>query len=256
MKLTVSASSFSTFFRCSQQYFWQFVEEKVPDDGGASPFTPFGSAFHKCMELHFKYGIPFEEIIPAWRSLLITFFSETKGLDFPSKDKFSFYFDKGLALISNSSLMKKRWEKQGYKILEVEKYFRIPFDNSYFPNVFLTGRIDLLLQNDSFLVPFDWKTSKNKEEDIDNNVQLTFYNFFVSKIYNKSLDEIFGALAYPIDEDIIFSQRENEDTEKLFEKTHFLLRKLSEKNFSKEPKHEMRLGDCFFCPYKKTCEAC
>jgi CRISPR/Cas system-associated exonuclease Cas4 (RecB family) len=249
--LTVSASSLSTFFRCSQQYKWQFLEEKQPDEGGAAVFTIYGSTFHKALELHFKFGLGFEEIKNSWRSLLISFFTEAKGLEFPNKKELDDCFVKGYVQLDNVQKMKERWKD--YKILDVEKYFRLKYENKYMDNVYLSGRIDLLLGNDESIVSLDWKTSKSKETNIDENVQLTFYSYFVKCLYKSSLESIFGVLAYPIDGELIFTQRTDLDFTKLFEKVDNMLERIKREDFAKEPKKEMRLGDCFFCQYKRTC---
>lgn len=249
--LTISASSFSTFFKCSKQYNWQFIEEREPDEASASIFTIFGTTFHKAMELHFKFGLDLLEIRNAWKTLLVSQCSEEKSLEFPSKQVLEENIIKGYNQIDNIIKMKTRWDT--FKILEIEKYFRVVYKNPYLENVFLSGRIDLLLNDDDSVVCLDWKTSKTKEEKIDENIQLTFYTFFVNDTYKYQLETIYGALAYPADGTILFTKRINEDFLNLFKKINIMLNRISKKDFFKEPKIEMRLGDCFFCQYKKTC---
>lgn len=246
--LTISASSLASFFRCSQMYKWQFLDKRKPDE--VFIFTAFGSTLHKAIELHFKYGLSFEEIVDSWKALLIVAFSEAKGLEFPTNKVLEECFSKGIMQINNVKKMKKRWKD--YKVIEIEKYCKIPFVNPFFENVFLTGRIDLILKG-AFIICLDWKSSKSKEKYIDTNTQLTFYNFFVSRLYECSLDNVQGALAYPIDGDIIFTERTIDDVEELFKKINLMLERISKKDFSKDPKLNWRPEDCFFCQYKKTC---
>lgn len=247
--LTVSASSLNSFFRCSQMYKWQFLDEKKPDE--VFIFTAFGYTLHKALELHFKYGLSFEEIKCSWKSLLITAFSDAKGLEFPTDKILESCFNKGYIQIDNVEKMKKRWES--YEIVEIEKYCKIPFENKFIKNVFLSGRIDMILKG-MYLVCLDWKSSKSKEKDIDSNIQLTFYTYFVNILYGFSLDLIQGALAYPIDGDILFTQRTNEDFKNLFGQVNIMLERISKGDFVKEPKLNWKPEDCFFCQYKKTCE--
>jgi CRISPR/Cas system-associated exonuclease Cas4 (RecB family) len=247
--ISVSASSLASFFRCSQMFKWQFLDERPVDE--ISMYTVYGSTLHKALELHFRYNFSLKEIEKAWPILLIAFFSEAKGLVFPDKHILDERIELGLKQIQNVELMKKRWE--GYEILEVEKYVKIPFKNSFLENVFLTGRIDLLLRDITYLVCLDWKSSKGKEKDIENNVQLTFYSFFIRELYRYSLENIFGALAYPFDGEIIFTQRSDEDFSRLFNQINNMLERISKKDFIKEPKLNRREKDCFFCQYKKTC---
>ncbi|MDD5650318.1 MAG: PD-(D/E)XK nuclease family protein [Candidatus Nanoarchaeia archaeon] len=247
-QVTVSASSLSSFFRCSQMYKWQFLDERTPDE--AYLFTTFGSTLHKALELHFKFGLSLDEISAAWPSLFIAFCTEAKNLPFPNSKELEDSIAKGRLQIENVKKMKSRWSS--FKILEIEKYCKIPFINHFLDDVHLTGRIDMLLANDE-IVCLDWKTSKSKEKEIDKNIQLTFYSFFVRELYKYSLDSIHGALAYPIDGEILFTQRTEEDFEILFRQVNNMLERISKKDFLKEPKFNQRTKDCFFCQYKKTC---
>jgi ATP-dependent exoDNAse (exonuclease V) beta subunit len=250
--LTISASSLNTFFRCSQNYKWQYIDELEPDEGIISLATIFGSTFHKALELHFKFGIELSKLISSWKILFLSFCTET-GLDLPNEYELQSFIDKGYVYFDNFSRLQKRWEK--YKVLHIEKYFRLPFKNSFINNVFLSGRIDLILNNNNqSVVCLDWKTSKWKESNVDKNIQLTFYIFFVSEIYKYSLDSIHAALVYPFDKDILFTQRTDKDFDELFNKVNVMLERISKSDFKKEPKINFCPDDCFFCQYQKTCK--
>jgi len=247
--LTISSSSLSSFFKCSQMYKWQFIDERPADE--AYLFTTFGSVLHKALELHFKYGMSLDEVASSWKALFIAFCTEAKGLNFPNAKELDDCLVKGLLQIGNVKKMKKRWEN--FRVVEIEKYCKIPFINRYLDNVFLSGRIDIILENDEIIICLDWKSSKSKEKDIDNNTQITFYSFFIKELYKYPLESIHGALAYPIDGDILFTQRTEEDFESLFKQINNMLERISKKDFAKEPKLNSRTGDCYFCQYKKTC---
>lgn len=253
--LTISPSALATFYTCSQRYLWQFIEEKKPDEGEIAIWTVFGVSFHKAMELHFKYLIPLEEIKNAWKSLFIAISTEQKGFTFSDKSKFEDYLERGYTQISNIEKMKKRWEK--YKIVDVERYIKIPYENKFFNNVFLSGRLDLLLGDLKTFIVLDWKTSKTKEKIIEENVQMTFYIHFLKKMFPEiDFESFFGALAYPMDGEIIFTQREEKEFGNFFTKIDMMLERISKEDFHKEPKLQMRLNDCHFCTYKKTCNKC
>ncbi len=247
--ISVSASSLNSFFCCSQMFKWQFIDERPIDE--AYIFTIYGSVLHKVFELHFKFKYSLEDIKIAWPLLLTSVLSETKGLKFPEESVLKDKIMLGLKQIKNMEQMKERWKD--YEILEVEKYVKIPFKNSFLENVFLTGKIDLLLKNAVNLVCLDWKSSKSKEKEIESNTQITFYSFFIRELYKCSLDSIFGALAYPFDGEILFTQRSDDDFFNLFKKINNMLERIKNKDFIKEPKLNSRLKDCFFCQYKKTC---
>jgi len=250
--LTISASSLSTFSRCSQQYKWQFLDKIEPEDGGVSIYAIFGTTLHKALELHFRYKLGLDELKKAWRSLIIAICTETKGLSLPSEKEFEENASRGVAQLENVQKMIERWE--GYRVLDVEKYHRVPFDNKYVKNVFLSGRLDLVLKSDDGLfVCLDWKTSKTKDSDMGQNVQLTFYSMFVNDMYGCEFESIYGALAYPHDGEILFTQRSKEDVLNLYKQVNNMLERVNIKDFIKEPKLNTRKGDCFFCPYKKRC---
>jgi len=251
--LTVSPSSLSVFYRCSQAYKWQFIDEREPDVEGVATYTIFGTAFHRAMELHFKYGLGFDELKKVWRALFISFCIDAKGLVFPNPKELDLLLKKGIDQLDNVVKMKCRWEK--YSVFEVEKYVRLPYKNKFLKNVFLSGRIDLLLKDSDSFVCLDWKTSKTKEKNIDENVQLTFYNYFIRELYKYQLDNIYGALVYPHDCDILFSQRSEEDFKKMLDSVDAMLERISKNVFNRDAKINMRLGDCFFCQYKKTCNS-
>jgi CRISPR/Cas system-associated exonuclease Cas4 (RecB family) len=251
--LTVSASSLSTFFKCSQQYKWSYIDELEPDEGTASLYAVFGSTFHKLVELHYKFNIDTSEIKACWKTMFLSFCTETKALDIPNKHELQKFIDRGYEYIDSFTKMKSRWVD--YKVLDVEKYYRIPFENSFIKNTFLSGRIDLLLDKQrKEIVCLDWKTSKSKEKDVENNIQLTFYSYFVNFVYKLSFESIYAGLVYPYDMDILFAQRTQEDVDRLFVKINVMLERISKSDFSKEPKIRCTPDDCFFCQYTKTCK--
>jgi ATP-dependent exoDNAse (exonuclease V) beta subunit len=230
-----------------------YIDELEPEQGSASIFTVFGSAFHRCSELYFKFGIDLNEITTSWKSLFLSFCIEEKTLTIPNKNELQKFIDKGYEYLSNFSKMKDRWEK--YKVIAIESYHRIPYSNKFIENVFITGRIDLLLSDIETMVCLDWKTAKSKEKDVDKNVQLTFYIYFINKVYKYSLDKIYASLAYPFDKEILFTQRQKEDFDELFRKIDVMLERISKSDFIKEPKRNFLPDDCFFCQYKKLCNS-
>jgi len=253
--LTISPSSLSTFFKCSQQFKWLYLDGLESDEATGSIHAAFGTAIHKSLELHFKYGVNFEDIVKSWKVIFLCTCTEEKALVLPNKHDLDEFIERGYQSLDNVSYMMKRWTD--YKILDVEKYFRIPYKNEFIENVFITGRIDLLLNKIKSVVCLDWKSSKNKEQNIDENIQLTFYVYFANYAYEKlcgnSLDNIYGALAYPYDQEIIFTQRSVKSFTALFEKINVMLKRIKECDFKKEPKIKFLVDDCHFCPYTKSC---
>lgn len=250
--LTISASSLSTFFKCSQQYKWQFLDELEPDEGTASLYTVFGSAFHRAIELYFKFNLDMDEIRSCWKPLFLSFCTETKGLVLPRQRELLKFIDKGYLYFDNFTKLQVRWKN--YKIVDTEKYYRLPFKTSL-DDVFISGRIDLILNNDKYeFVCLDWKTSKTKETNVESNTQITFYVYIISQVYKIPLESIYGGLVYPFDMDILFSQRQSNDFDVLFKRVNVMLDRISKSDFVKEPKVRCTPDDCYFCQYTKTCE--
>lgn len=249
--LTVSPSSLSTFFKCSQHYKWLYLDELEPDEATGSIHAAFGTAIHKSLELHFKYGVSFEDVVKSWKVIFLYTLTEEKALETLDKCDLDSFLVRGYQSLDNVTHMMKRWAD--YKILDVEKYFKIPYKNEFIENVFITGRIDLLLSKIKSVVCLDWKSSKNKEQNIDENIQLTFYIYFANYVYKTLLENIHGALAYPYDQEIIFTQRSEKNFTALFDKINVMLKRIKECDFKKEPKINFLVDDCYFCPYTKLC---
>jgi CRISPR/Cas system-associated exonuclease Cas4 (RecB family) len=251
-QLKISQSSYTTFHKCSKMFQWQFIDEIPPEKGSDNIYAVFGTSFHKALELHLKYNLDCDDLVNGWKVLFLNYFSEARNLSEKDKKLKQKFMQMGEAFIKNAFEMKLRW--QDYLIVESEKGVKIPFKNDYFENVFLTGKIDLILKNVLSFVCLDWKTSKNKDEDIDSNDQLTFYIYFIHNLFNIKFEDIFGALAYPFDKDIKFTQRTIEDVNNLFGKINKMIERIYKNDFIKEPKMNFNPDDCFFCPYKKRCE--
>jgi CRISPR/Cas system-associated exonuclease Cas4 (RecB family) len=255
-ELKISQSSFSMFEKCSMSYKWQFIDELPLEEGADNLYAIFGTTFHKAMELYEKFGVACDDLVSGWKTLFLYYISEARHLsekDFEKKDKF---LQQGPTFIINAFSMIERWKK--FQIVCTEKYVKFPFKNDFVKNVFLSGKIDLILKDDLMThVCLDWKTSKSKEEDVDSNDQLTFYIFFIHSLFpGVPLDQVYGCLAYPYDKQILFTQRLEEDFENLFIRLRKMVERISSNDYKKEPKLNFKPDDCFFCPYKKRCEKC
>jgi CRISPR/Cas system-associated exonuclease Cas4 (RecB family) len=251
--LTISPSSLTTFFKCSQRFKWQFIDELEADEGTDNLYSIFGTTFHKIMQLHHKFNMPYEELIGCWKALFLTYCTDAKRLKLPTDKELETFIKRGYSYIDNGFSMRQRWS--GYSFLDAEKYVRIPYPNKFMKiATFLTGRIDLLLGNKEFIVSLDWKTSKSKESNIESNEQMTIYIHFIHLVYNWAYDKIFGCLAYPFDKEIIFTQRDQNQIEIALGKIDILLARLADNDIAKEPKRDMLPDNCMFCPYTLLCE--
>ena len=250
--LTISPSAFVTFYKCSQWHKWSYIDELEPDEGTDNLYAIFGTTFHKIMELHNRFDIKLEELKSSWRVLFLTYCTDAKNLSEQPKSTIKSFIDNGYEYIDNAFEMKERWNK--YKIKDIEKYVRIEYPNKYLKNVYLSGRMDLILVNsDDEYVCLDWKTAKKKETNVDSNDQLTFYLYFLSKIYQVSLESVYGALVYPYTKDILFTQRQQEHIDLLLPKIDIMLDRISRNDIRKEPKVNFVMHDCHFCPFIKRC---
>jgi len=248
--LRLSPSSINTFFRCSLQFQWTYLLELEPDEDTDNLFGILGKAFHKAMELDDLYNITPETLRKYWRCLFYVYLSDSlylkKNLDY------NFFLSRGYDLLSNGLKMKERW-KENSTIVFNEKYYRISYPNKFIEDVYFSGRMDLVVKNsENIYTIIDWKTGTKQE--IDDNIQMSFYIYYIHKTFDIPYENIYGALAYPLTGDILFTQRKEEDVLKVFEKIDNVLKDISIGNFIKNPKINKDSGNCIFCPHPKKCK--
>jgi CRISPR/Cas system-associated exonuclease Cas4 (RecB family) len=251
--LRISPSSIELFSNCSMQYKWNVIDEIEPELGSDNLYAILGSALHKSAQLHFKYNLTYEELRNYWKMLFLSHLCDAKYL-IEQHDEINQFISKGYDLLKSIFKIKERWKDA--KIIDTEKYYRFPYDNSFIENVFLSGKIDLVIElKNKVYTAIDWKSSKTKNSDIDNDLQMTFYIYFIHLHYNIPYENIWAALVYPFSQDILFTQREEKDIlVKLFKKVDIMLERIAENDFKKEPKINNKINKCYFCSYKRTCE--
>jgi len=249
----ISASSYSAFSRCSMQFKWSAIDEIEPDMNSDNLFAVLGSAFHKAMELNDKFNIDLGDLKKSWKVLFLNFMSEAKYLE---KDiKYDFFMNRGYQLLRKGLELKKRWQMSSSVIFN-EKYFRIPFNNSFVKDVFISGKIDLAIKNndDDIYTIIDWKTGKNVDKNIEINDQITIYIHYISQQFKIDLEKIFGALVYPQLNEVLFTQRTSGDIQRVFKNYNAMLERVAEGDFKKEPLLNKKKDDCIFCPFIKRCK--
>lgn len=254
--LRISPSSIITFFKCSKQYQWRYIEEREPDPGSDNLFAVLGSTLHKASELHDLYDVTLEDLKKSWRILFLNYLSETKYLE--PDTQYDYFLSRGYDLLTNLFELKKRWKGKA-KVIAVERYVRIPYKNKFIDNVYLSGKIDVILKNldNLILTALDWKSAKRpkSQEQVDEDLQLSFYVYFIHVLYEIPYDEIFATLAYPSCTQLVFTQRDEESLKTLmFDKIDLMLEKISSGDFKKEPKSEESVDNCTFCPYIISCD--
>lgn len=249
----ISPSSLSVFNKCSMQFKWGAIDDVEPDGGTDNLFAVLGSTFHKCMELNDRYDYSLTDLEAGWRILFFNYMSELKNYD--NKSDIDFFLKRGFNLLKKGIELKKRWQQNSTVVFN-EKYFRIPFENKFINKVYISGRIDLAIKNkdDDIYTILDWKTGKNKDKNIDENEQMSFYIFYMNKMLNIPYENIFAALVYPFLDEVVFTQRNECDINNMFEKLHIMLEKISKGLFKKEPLISGILEDCTFCPFTKYCK--
>jgi CRISPR/Cas system-associated exonuclease Cas4 (RecB family) len=251
--LRISPSSLATFNKCSMQFKWNVIDEIEPDENSDNLFAVLGSAFHKAMELNDLYDISLEDLRKSWKIIFLKYMSDTKYLD--RKTSYSFFQSRGFQLLRKGMDLKKRWKDKASVIFN-EKYFRIPLTNKFLENVYISGKIDLAIRNkeEDIITILDWKTSKNIDKNIDNNDQISIYIYFVHSQLKFDYENIFGALVYPQIEEIIFTQRTEQDVQKVFAKINLMLERIANSDFKKEPLINKKKDDCTFCAFTKYCK--
>jgi CRISPR/Cas system-associated exonuclease Cas4 (RecB family) len=249
--LRISPSSFDLFFKCSQQYKWAVIDEILPEEGSDNLYAVLGSSFHKIMELHDRFSFNHEKLKLFWEPIFFMYYSDAKNL--PKDTDFNAFVKKGYVLLDNAIKLKKRWEN--LKVLQNECYFRIEFPNQYI-KAWISGKIDLILHDpaENIYTVLDWKTSANVDKEVEKNNQLLFYLYYIINTYHVSYDKVWGCLAYPSSEKLLFTQRTETDVAELFKKITLMIKRISEDDFKKDPMFNFCPDDCHFCPYKNKCQ--
>jgi len=249
----ISPSSYSVFSRCSMQFKWAVIDEIEADEGADNLFAVLGSAFHKAMELNDRYDVTLDELRKSWKVLFFNYMSEAKHLD--KKVAYGWFLTRGYQLLRKGVDFKKRWLINSSVIFN-EKYFRIPFNNNFVKDVFISGKIDLAIKknDDDIYTIIDWKTSKNLDKNIEINDQITVYIYWLSQQLKIDFEKIFGALVYPQVDDVLFTQRKEEDIQRVFANYNIMLERIAKSNFKKEPLLNKKKNDCTFCPFIKRCK--
>jgi CRISPR/Cas system-associated exonuclease Cas4 (RecB family) len=249
MRLKLSPTSIECFFRCSFQFRLKYIDERPEEPGSDNIYAVRGDAFHKLMQIHDKYDL--KRLKFYWTAIYLSCLSDKRNL----KEGVHYNQDierSGRILITNGLKLKERWKD--YKRIDNEKYIKIQYQNPFLEEVFLSAKLDLILSKLTEYVVVDWKTSKQKEKNIDENIQLGLYIYLINKIYGIEYENIFGALAYPFLNDIIFTQRSEEQIKDLLKKVDNVIERVKLKDFKKEPKCAWNLEGCKFCPYTISCD--
>jgi CRISPR/Cas system-associated exonuclease Cas4 (RecB family) len=189
----------------------------------------------------------------GWKILFLNYLSEARHLD--ENAEYSFFMNKGYSLLRKGLELKKRWLVNSTVVFN-EKYFRIPFNSKFVKDVFISGKLDLAIKNndDDIYTIIDWKTGKNVDKNIETNDQITIYIYYISQQLKVGIENIFGALVYPQADDILFTQRKEEDIQRILSAYDAMLERIAEGDFKKEPLLNKKKDDCVFCPFIKRCK--
>jgi CRISPR/Cas system-associated exonuclease Cas4 (RecB family) len=246
----ISPSSIGLFFKCAQSFKWAYIDEEQAEEYSGNYYAVLGTSFHKAMELDDLFTIDKQDIKKFFKLLFYTNLTEADINWRDDLDESKKFISRGLELLEGGYKLKERWKSTNDVVFN-EKYFRINFPNKFFEDVYISGKIDLAIKgkNNDIYTILDWKTSKTLDNDIDNNSQITIYIYYLHKTYSIPYENIFGALAYPAKDKILFTQRTEEDVKSLFANVDKLLENAYNGNFEKATNKNA----CFFCAYKKKC---
>jgi hypothetical protein len=168
-KVRLSASKIKTFFSCSWRYYCSYLL-KLPDSSNDG--AKRGSVVHIILESlanprHRKYYL--EAVnkntitgIPPLDRLLK---SRAKVYGVNTDENIEMMEEMTLVALNNDFLCR------GSKSLEIEKEFFMEFEN-----FFIRGFIDKKAIYEDDIVVFDYKTSKKKNDDIENDYQGLMYS--------------------------------------------------------------------------------
>lgn len=219
----LSQSSISDFISCSQRYKFRIYDSDSADIAKGDSNQGIGTAVHNIIE-------------KAWRKYDKGVVDETlTRLDITnpaSKKKLSICLNN---FYSNISPMLSKDDLREYS-------FKIKYSN----DVYIVGRMDLVTSDG---IIFDWKTTFNPPEKIDNDIQFILYHWAYKKLFNKLPKDIYY-VALLKNKLVKFSVNSIYYSELIDNIIPKLITSVREKNFYKEGLFK---GICGNCPFQRVC---
>ena len=197
-KKRVSFSQYSTFLKCPQKWYLDYVKNlRVKDD---NINTTFGTSIHHAFQTYltslYNEGVGIADALDVKKLFLDKFNEEIKKVkDVKEEDFTDFIFDGNdiVDTFCKSANRLKHFPTKDYELVGIEIPLEMPIKN----NVEFVGFIDIVLKekNKEYYKIIDFKTSSSgwnsyMKEDVSKLAQLHLYKSVYSKKFNVPLNNI------------------------------------------------------------------
>ena len=197
-KKRVSFSQYSTFLKCPQKWYLDYVKNlRVKDD---NINTTFGTAIHHAFQTYltslYKEGVGIADSLDVKKLFLDKFNEEIKKVKDVKEEEFTDFIFDGNDIVDTfckSANRLKYFPTKEYELIGIEIPLEIPIKN----NVEFVGFIDIVLKekDKEYYRIIDFKTSSSgwnsyMKEDVSKLAQLHLYKSVYSKKFNVPLNNI------------------------------------------------------------------
>jgi len=197
-KKRVSYSQYSTFLKCPQKWYLDYVKNlRVKDD---NINTTFGTSIHHAFQTYltslYNEGVGIADALDVKKLFLDKFNEEIKKVKDIKEEEFTDFIFDGNDIIDTfckSANRLKHFPTKDYELVGIEIPLEIPIKN----NVEFVGFIDLVLKerDKEYYRIIDFKTSSSgwnsyMKEDVSKIAQLHLYKSVYSKKFNVPLNNI------------------------------------------------------------------
>lgn len=262
----ISHSSLICEEECPLKYKFIYLEN-LPVIESKSPYAALGSAFHSTIhQFYIKEKFERKKLLDLWSEI----FKEEIGqpeIEELTEHEFNFLKAQGWPLLSN--FYKKQFnDRELKKPLATECEFSIPWKSKYFGEIFVKGKIDLIIKSKKKkkIIVEDYKTTKAKpptQKEADEDLQLTIYSAAYRWLHKQNPEQFpkknhLVCLFFIRPKLKIFSEKTKKHRKEMFERFDAHFNRLRKTKIFKPTPSEKACKFCSFktllCPEFKTKE--
>lgn len=169
--IVVDNQMMSTFRSCPSRFVLEYVEGRALRTGGRSWFLDFGILFHKMIEIYYQEFRKKEFDIQYWASSILVEEWNRADMNYHKEHKEckSMGGLLGVSALLYSYAYKFSKENERIRIIGTEISFgkkkEVPLGSISILNVYLSGRIDTLVDDGVYICPVDHKTMGSFRND-------------------------------------------------------------------------------------------
>jgi hypothetical protein len=180
---TISASRLKAFKTCAKQYYYRYIthwNDRPEEIKNVAALL--GTALHAAIEQRYSANENPTLVFQTAMSDTLTEW-EDKGYKIIALD----YFPRALT-VGKNILRNFDWDR--FTPIALEHKFTLPFPNTEYPIVNITGVIDLL-DFSEFVVDHKSDKSAPNQDELDNNAQFIIYYWAYQQLYDKAPKAIY-----------------------------------------------------------------